>query len=169
MKRFAICVLAGVLLSGGSAWSEEEVMVLQVNSAKLMSQPSFLGKPVATVRRGEKLTVQDWNKTWFEVRSTKGKVGWINKRSVAEFERAELSSDGETSTGATGDEVEIAARGFSKDVEKKYRQNNAELDFRHVDRIEKLNVDVEKAAKFAARAGLGDAVPAKASSARGEN
>lgn len=138
-------------------------MTLQVNSAKLMSTPSFIGTPVATVRRGQKLSVRGTSNTWLQVKAPSGKTGWINKRSVAKFARAELSKDGGTSTGATGDEVEIAARGFSKDVEKKYRQNNAALDYRHVDRIERLNVDVRKAAKFARQAGLaGSAVPAKA-------
>lgn len=164
MKRFAMgCVLAAVLLSADGVRSEESAMMLQVNSAKLMSSPSFIGTPVATVRRGQKLAVSGSSHTWLEVRTASGKTGWINKRSVAKFERAELSSEGGTSTGATGEEVDIAARGFSKDVEKQYRKNNTKLDYRHVDRIERLNVDVRKVSKFARQAGLaGSAVPAKA-------
>ena len=45
------------------------------------------------------------------------------------------------SDSASSDEVELAGRGFTPQVEGQYREKNPNLDFSHVDKIEKTAID----------------------------
>jgi len=130
-------------------------ITVRVLSAKVMDNPKFIGKTVAQVSRGAYLTYQDKKNGWYQVQTADGKTGWIHKSAVLE-KKVQLSSKmGQAGSGASQEEIELAGRGFTKDVEEKYRSEHGDLDFSHVDNIEALQMDSETVARFAAAGQVG--------------
>ncbi len=150
---------AGVLLLWSAVIealpSKGSTVTVQVMSVKVMKAPGFLGATVATVVRGEHLTFEDAQKDWYKVTTGKGKTGWVNRSSVVDKKVALSTRPGGGTGGASQDEIALAGRGFSPEVESAYRGKHPELDFSHVDNVEKLDVDTEALAKFAADGKVG--------------
>jgi hypothetical protein len=127
-----------------------EALTVRVLQAKVMKKPSFIGASAANVSRGQVLLFKEAKGGWFHVSSPVD--GWIHSTAVTEGQVKLSTLAGSGGPVASRQEVELAGRGFTPEVEDKYRQQNPQLDFHHVDAIEKLVVDSEKLASFA-RAG----------------
>lgn len=159
MKRWILALVAVGLVAGGAGTllagpKKGDTITVRVFSAKLMAEPKFIGKTVVEVSRGEFLTFEDKKRAWYQVKTSSGKTGWIHKSSVVD-KKIELSSEAGQSGGTSQEEIELAGRGFTPEVEDEYRSQHADLDFSHVDNIEKTGVDLESVAKFAAAGGVG--------------
>ena len=145
--------LVGLAASiGYTAPKPGQVVTVRVLRAKVMKAPRYIGAVSMTVSRGEKLTVREVKGLWYRVDG--GATGWIHKSNVVES-AVQLSSKPGGGVGASNDEVELAGRGFTPQVEEQYRSQNPALDFRHVDAIERTEVDLEALTGFAAAGGLG--------------
>lgn len=141
---------AGIAFAGPKTGSTVTIRVL---SAKVMKAPKFIGAAAGSVSRGDQLTVKEVKGDWYLVEGSVS--GWIHKSSVTEG-KVELSSKpGETGSGVNRDEVELAGRGFTPQVEEEYRSKNPNLDFSHVDNIERTSVDPTALEDFVADGGLG--------------
>jgi hypothetical protein len=150
----ALLALAG---AAGAAPAKGQKVTVQTLTAKLMKTPSFIGATTARLVRGEQLTFVEAQRDWYRVQAPGGASGWINKSAVVDKAVALSTKPGGGAGGATPDEVALAGRGFSKDVEEKYRSEHRDLDFSHVDAIEKLDVDTDALAAFAAEGKVGGA------------
>lgn len=146
----ALCLSSAV----AGAPNKGSTITVQVMSTKLMKSPGFLGASIATVVRGDLLTFEEAQKDWYRV-TKDGKSGWINKVSVVERKLALSSKPGGGTGGLSEDEVALAGRGFSPEVEQEYRKRNPNLDFSHIDHIQTLQVEPEALAKFAAEGKIG--------------
>jgi hypothetical protein len=139
MKR----VLLVLLLSVGVAVAAPKVgstITIRVMSAKIMKTPKFIGSAAGNVSRGDQLVVKEVKGDWYRVEGAAS--GWVHKSSVTEGKVTLTSTPGGGSSGAVNrDEVELAGRGFTPEVEQKYKQSNPNLDFSHVDAIEKTSID----------------------------
>jgi hypothetical protein len=145
-----VLATAGAALAGIKAGSEITVRVM---SAKVMKAPKFIGTTAGTLSRGDLLTVKEVKGDWYRVEGAA--TGWIHKTSVVEG-KVELSTEpGGGGSGASRDEVELAGRGFTPQIEDSYRQSNPDLDFAHVDAIEKVNLDPGELEAFVAEGRLG--------------
>src|SRR5215470_18791204 len=131
----AALAVAAVVGAAAGAPDKGGTVTVQVMSAKVMKDPSFLGTTVATVVRGEHLTYQDSQKDWYKVTTSAGKDGWINKTSVVDKALTLSTKPGGGTGGVSEDEVALAGRGFSPEVEKQYRSQHPDLDYSHVDAI----------------------------------
>src|SRR5215831_18567584 len=155
MKRAWIGALV-ILVAAGAVWAQSgNVVTVQVLSAKLQKTPSFLAPTTAKVVRGEQLTSLETQKDWLRVSTQAGQQGWINRSSVIEKAVALSSKPGGSQGGVSQDEVALAGRGFSPEVEAKYRSGHPDLDYSHVDKIEKTDVDGAQLARFVADGHLG--------------
>lgn len=162
--RVVVGVLLASALAAGVALAAPKVgsiVTVRVLTAKVMAAPKFIGKSNGDVSRGQQLTVAEAKGDWIRVAGGAGAAGgWIHKTNLTE-RAVTLSSKpgGEGKGAASRDELELAGRGFTPQVEDQYRQKNPKLDFRHVDAIEKLEVDPEKLEAFIAAGELsvGDA------------
>jgi hypothetical protein len=154
---FAALLGAAGLGVGRAAPATGSTVTVQTLTAKLMKTPSFIGQTSAKLVRGEQLKFVEAQKDWYKVTSAKGATGWINKSAVVEKAVALNTKPGGGTGGATADEVALAGRGFSKEVEEKYRSEHRDLDFSHVDKIEALDVDTDAVARFAAEGKVGGA------------
>jgi hypothetical protein len=147
----ALALAAGWALAAKSG----DVITVQVMSAKLMKAPKMIGPSTATIGRGTQLTVAAAQRDWYQVATSDGKKGWIHRSSVVEKKVTLSSKPGGGAGGATEDEVGLAGRGFSKEVEDKYKSKHPDMDFSHVDNIEKYQVDTAALEKFAIAGKLG--------------
>lgn len=139
MKR----VLLLLLLATGVALAAPKVgstVTIRVMSAKVMKSPKFIGPTTGSVSRGDQLTVKEVKGDWYRVDGSY--TGWIHKSNVTEGKVQLASTPGGSSNGSVNrDEVELAGRGFTPQVEQQYKDKNPNLDFGHVDLIEKTSVD----------------------------
>ena len=146
MKRVLLLLLisAGVALAAPKVGSTVTIRVL---SAKVMKAPKFIGAAAGSVSRGDQLTVKEVKGDWYRVEGTQ--TGWIHKTNITEGKVALSSKPGGSGGNVNRDEVELAGRGFTPEVEQKYKQANPNLDFSHVDAIEKTSVDPAELEAFA--------------------
>ena len=146
MKRVLLVLLlgAGVALAAPKVGSSVTIRVL---SAKVMKSPKFIGASAGSVSRGDQLTVKEVKGDWYRVEGAQS--GWIHKTNVTEGKVALSSKPGGSGGNVNRDEVELAGRGFTPEVEQKYKQSNPNLDFSHVDAIEKTSVDPAELEAFA--------------------
>lgn len=135
-------------------WAAPKVgstVTVRVMSAKVMKSPKFIGPSAGGVSRGDQLTIKEVKGDWYRVEGAVS--GWINRTSVMEGGVA-LSTKPGGGGGASRDEVELAGRGFTPDVEEKYRGDHPDLDFSHVEAIEQTQVDFAELEAFVTEGGL---------------
>jgi uncharacterized protein YgiM (DUF1202 family) len=153
-------VLAAALAFPGVALTAPKggaTITVRVINTKVMKTPSFVGGSAATVSRGDHLTFKEAKKDWYRVVTSGGVEGWIHSTNV-EDKKVELSTKpGGGGGGASSDEIELAGRGFTPEVEQEYRAKHGDLDFSHVDAFERVAVDADELAKFAAKGKVGGA------------
>lgn len=153
-KLSSRAALLAVLLAAGLAVAAPKIgsiVTVRVLTAKVMAAPKFIGKSSGDVSRGQQLTVAEVKGDWIRVTGGGGSSGWVHKTNLTE-RAVTLSSKpgGEGKGAASRDELELAGRGFTPQVEDQYRQKNPKLDFSHVDNIEKTSVDLAKLEAFIA-------------------
>ncbi len=155
MKKLAamlfVLTLAGAAIAGVKAGSQ---VTIRVMSAKVMKAPKFIGTTAASLSRGDALTVKEVKGDWYRVEGAA--KGWVHKTSVIEG-KVELSTTpgGGGDGGASRDEVELAGRGFTPQIEDSYKRDNPNLDFAHVDAIERTGIDPAELEAFVAEGELG--------------
>lgn len=147
----AILAAAAVVVAAPKAGT---VVTVRVMSAKVMKAPKFIGPAAGAVARGDQLTIAEIKGDWYRV--TGAAKGWINRTNVMEGKVA-LSSKPGGGGAASRDEVELAGRGFTPDVEQEYRGKHPDLDFSHVEAIEETGIDFAELEAFVAEGELGGA------------
>lgn len=129
----------------------EDVMAanqsVQVRESQLRKSPSFLGKIVATVHYGDRLSVLKEEDSWIKV-SADGTQGWIHSSAMTTREIVLNPNAGDLSRAADSDEIALAGKGFNKQVEEKFRQQNSNVNFDMVDKMESSTVSQEEIEAF---------------------
>lgn len=117
-----------------TAYAEQKVLGVQNKEGQLRSQPSFLGKIVATVGYGAAVTVIEEQGDWLKVTSAApAATGWIHvsvltKKAVNLKAGQDVASVGES-------ELVIAGKGFNQQVEQEFQQKHKDIDFQWIDRM----------------------------------
>ena len=124
-----------------------EVFSVQQKEGKLREKPSFLGKILKSLSYGTKVSVENKQGAWFQV-SVSGSKGWLHKSSLTEKEIVLNAGDKRVSSDVSDDELVLAGKGFSEQVEKSYRQENPAINFGLVDKMEAYSVNPDKLASF---------------------
>lgn len=120
-------------------------------NAAMMAKPQFLGSSVASLRRGEKVKMLRAEGAWYLV-SSNGREGWIHSNRVTE--QIIRMRTGDTGSGTSRGEAELAGRGFGPQTEEAFKEKNPKLDFTHLDRIQEANVEPSSVSAFHAAGGL---------------
>jgi hypothetical protein len=134
--------LALVLLMPGTAWSEV-LKVVQPNQS-MYPDPDFSDTPIAAVPVGAEVNVENQAGDWYKVHY-QNKVGWINRQAFEQSQGPSKFNLGSLLFGkpvkeTSSDEVALAGKGFTPEVENSYRAKHPELNFALVDRIETYKV-----------------------------
>ena len=135
--------LALAMLMPGPGWAEV-LKVTQPNQS-LYPDPDFACTPLAPVPEGAEVNVERQAGDWYKV-SYQDKTGWIHRQAFPAPKSGSAMSlpgllFGTPVKQTSSDEVALAGKGFTPEVESSYRQKHPEMNFALVDRIESLKVD----------------------------
>ena len=140
-------ILAGCMaLAATAAWAAKEMSV-QVRDGQLRNRASFLGTVVGTVAYGDRVTVNQTQAGWCEV-SLAGKTGWIHESALTPKRVVLSAGANDARTGASGQEVALAGKGFSKEVEAAYKKENQNIDYTWVDWMGQQKIPTEQLVQF---------------------
>lgn len=149
--RMVFLVSLGVLASA-AAWSEN--VWVQVENTAVRSRASYLGTVVDSVAYGEGLTVLGRSPGWIQVSGPRGGRGWIHESATTVKVIRRVEGGADVDTAASSDELALAGKGFSREVESSYRARNRDVDFSWIDRMEKLSFEPEELQRFLKEGGL---------------
>lgn len=155
MKQNRFLPAAALALALAAAAVRAAQMSVQVQNGVLRDKASFLGKPVGNVAYGDRVDVLASQGDWRQVRAASGAAGWIHG-SALDSKRVALSaaSGGDVRLAASTDEVALAGKGFSQEVETAYKKQNRSLDYAWVDRMATFKVTDAEALRFLQEGGL---------------
>lgn len=124
-------------------------------ATSIKSSPSPFGGVVGELAAGDKVKVIATQGAWSQLGNEQGEaLGWTHS-SALQRRTLSLNPDGEAATvEATSDELALAGRGFSSEVESEFKKNNADLPFDQIDALEARAVSLEEAVKFLKAGGL---------------
>ncbi len=149
-------LLIGLFVFAASVFeaAAQDRMSVQIREGQLREQPSFLGRVVATAEYGERVSVQETRGPWRRVR-VRGEEGWIHESALTS--RRVVLEPGEEDVGpaAARDELALAGKGFSEEVEQEFRVRHRDADFSWVDRMEReWDLSMDEIARFLREGGL---------------
>lgn len=155
LSVFIVILSAGVIIPAPIALAER-MMVVQVREAQIRSTPSFLGKISARAGYGEKLTIIADQKGWIKVRKNAPSTteGWMHRSALSTVKVILKSSDKSTTGKPATQEVALAGKGFNENIERGYATEYQNLDYKWVDKMEKMTSNPEELAKFIANGSL---------------
>jgi hypothetical protein len=147
--------LAALVLGAGSGWGET-LTVTQPNQ-QLYPDPDFASAPLGPVPQGTPVNVLKQSGDWYQV-DYQGKTGWLPRQAFPEARGPKFSLPGLLFGGpvkeSRTDEVALAGKGFTPEVEASYRSKHPEMKFAHVDQVEAFRVDEGKLQAFIKEGGL---------------
>lgn len=145
----ASLAFAAACLVGAAAWAAETLTVME-REAAIRKAPRTYAPRLAVAKEGDRVTVLERAEPWLRVEYG-GVEGWLNESSVIANEDF-IPSTSQTARGVRVTEQSAAGRGFTPEVEAKYRSDNPNLAaaFAEVDRIEKRTFPDERIVEFLA-------------------
>lgn len=160
MKRWVVCLCMMLMIAAQASalTPKPATMSVQVKNGQIRGTPSFLGAIVAPVAYGDRVNVVSEQGEWMKVATEQGKEGWIHGSALTKKRIVLQAGDKDVAGAASGDELALAGKGFSSEVEGKFKAANKDIDFAWVDRMEKWKVDVKEMQKFLKE---GDVTPAE--------
>lgn len=147
MRRRTGTATLALLVLAIAAWAATQFSV-QVRGGKLRERPSFLGRVTATVPYGTRVTVLEEKGAWRRVRDEAGHAGWIHASALTAKKLELAAGERDVAAGASGEELALAGKGFNAAVEAEFRDENPDIDFTWVDRMERITVTPEEALAF---------------------
>lgn len=142
-----LCVATAVALAAAA-----KSMSVQVRKAEVRDNPNFLGKVVASLAYGDKVAVEEQNGPWMKV-TAGGASGWVHSSALT-TKTIVMQAGGAAETTASSGEMALAGKGFNADVEAQFKANHKDIDFKWVDRMEKIVIAPSKIKSFADDGGL---------------
>lgn len=121
-KRVFFLFLMAIAMTT-AAWAAGQTLTVRVRETPMRSDPSFTGKPGATLSYGQTVIVLEERDAWVKARGSGGE-GWVHGNALTE--RRLILTSGARNVSATADEREVAAagKGFSAEVERAYREDH---------------------------------------------
>jgi uncharacterized protein YgiM (DUF1202 family) len=151
----ALALLTLLLLPGIAM--AETMKVTQPNQS-LYPDPDFASAPVASVPVGAAVTVLQQAGDWYQV-EYQGQRGWLNRQAFPAPAAGSWFNPVGLLTGApvketSSDEVALAGKGFTPEVESSYKQKHPEAKYAEVDQVEAQQVAPAKLQAFITEGGL---------------
>jgi SH3-like domain-containing protein len=130
----------------------QETLSVQVKEGEIRATPSFLGKIVARVAYGDRVSVVEKRGQWRKVSVGGGKVqGWMHTSALTNKRIALHAGETNVQTGATQNELALAGKGFNEQVETQFRKENKNLDYTWINRMETFKVSPDTMRGFFAQ------------------
>ena len=145
MKRKYSLVVVALLLMTGVAMAASFKVITQ--HAMIRKDKRFFAPVVIRVPYGEVIQQLERQGDWLLV-SYGGKRGWIHTSAVQEQKFRLSSLMTSEAQEASEDEVALAGKGFTPEVEKAFRGKNPQMRFDLVDQVESLKIPDQKLEAF---------------------
>lgn len=154
MKKvfLAVCCL---LCLGTSLWAKKgDTMYVSVEEAELKSGTGFFASRMGFLPYGSKVKVLAEDGRWIQVDSAEpgGPSGWLPSSSLTK--KKILVVGGLNTVSASADELALAGKGFSAEVEAQYTTESTAAIYAMVDNIEAAPLDVDGLLEFIVQGGL---------------
>jgi len=128
---------------------EQKMMSIQVKKGEIRSTPSFLGVVVARVSYGDRVYVREEKGPWVKVRMTgHNSEGWIHNSALTVKKIVFNAGAADVQTSASSNELALAGKGFSKQVENEFKEQNPKINYAWVNRMEKFVVSEKQIKQF---------------------
>lgn len=136
---FAIITAA---ITSGFAQSGQK-MSITVKKAQIRTAPSFLGKIIYNLEYADRVEVYEEKKGWYFVGSAQqSEKGWIHSSALVKKKIVLKATNADLESSASGSEVALAGKGFNKQVEAEYKNQN-DMDYTWVDKMETFGIENE--------------------------
>lgn len=144
-----IClVLLGVFLLNTVADAQKS-MTVQIQEGQLRATPSHFGKITAKIFYGDGVTVLEEKGDWKRVSVADGKgQGWLHGSALTSKRTILKAGRSQAGTSVSQDEIALAGKGFSEEVEKEYHKSNANLDYAWINRMETIRISPRQMENF---------------------
>ena len=150
-------ILGLAVLLCGSGLARAETMKVTQGNQSLYEEPNFSGTPVAPVPAGAEVNVVTISGDWYKV-EYQGNTGWMHRQAFAQAQAPKVGLPGMLFGGGVkeskSDEVALAGKGFTPEVEAGYRQKNPSMNYAQVDQVESFKVDNSQLQAFIRDGGL---------------
>ncbi|MBM4285258.1 MAG: SH3 domain-containing protein [Deltaproteobacteria bacterium] len=148
----AAALAAALLLGVGLVWAQ--TLKVSQSNQQFYPEPNFASNPVGPAPVGAHVKVLETKGDWYRV-EYQGKKAWLHRQAVPE---SPVFVPGQVGGGPVkqvkSDEVALAGKGFTAEVESGYRQKNPGLNYAQVDQIEAFRVDPGRLQSFIKEGGL---------------
>ena len=151
LGRAGLLALMLVLLP---ALAYAQTLKVVKNQDCLREQAQFFARPVASVKQGDQLKQLGIQGDWYQV-EFKGKQGWIHQSAVSTRSvRFSTFLGMGRAHAASAEEVALAGKGFTPEVEAGYRGKHPDMNYAAVDRVESFQVPDQEFQRFLKDGGL---------------
>lgn len=137
MKKKLLLVPLGLLVAFSIAWAATHKVITQ--EAVIRKDKRFFAPMISRIPYGEMLEELERQGDWLRV-SYKGTQGWLHFSAVQEqkFRLSDLS--GERAQASTKEEVALAGKGFTPEVENAFRNKNSSMRYDLVNQVQSYKV-----------------------------
>jgi hypothetical protein len=143
-RKILVWVLALCLIASAAAAATVKVIT---QDAVIRKDKRFFAPVLVRAPLGASLQELGKEGDWFRV-SYQGKEGWIHKSALQE-QKFQLSSlAGGKAEEASRDEVALAGKGFTPEVEKAFREKNPKMRYDLVNQVQAYQVDEQRLQAF---------------------
>jgi hypothetical protein len=127
----------------------QKMMSIQVKKGEIRSTPSFLGNIVARLSYGDRVYVREERGPWVRVGLPgNSNEGWIHTSVLTSKKIVLNPGAANVQTSASSDELALAGKGFSKQVEDEFKGKNPNINYAWIDRMEKFVVSEKQIKQF---------------------
>jgi uncharacterized protein YgiM (DUF1202 family) len=141
--------VAMVICMAATVAADDNLMSIQIKKGQLRTTPSFLGKIVAELNYGDRVAVIENKNAWIKVRaSAKNVAGWLHASALTSKTIILKPGAADVSQAASSDELALAGKGFSKQVEGEFKTKNPQLDYTWINRMEQMIVSQAQIKQF---------------------
>ncbi|MCL2265663.1 MAG: SH3 domain-containing protein [Treponema sp.] len=157
MKKvmFIFCLVLFITGIAAAQVSTGGTLYVSVKNVAIKSSTGFFAATRGTLSYGDRVTVLRVDGRFVEIRSAANSTltGWTASANLS----AKQVVPGTSST-ATAREVALAGKGFNQEVEQSYKNQNRNLNYTDVDRVEAFTVNESALRRFLeeGRLSLGD-------------
>jgi Bacterial SH3 domain len=155
-QRRLLLLLAGLIIFGATAavGLAQTFKVVQ-SKQQLYAAPNFSANALGSVPEGTEVQIIQQSGEWYQV-EYQGQQGWLSQQAFPGGKKFDLSNllKGKAVQESKTDEVALAGKGFTPEVEADYRQKHPNLNYAQVDQVEKFEVNPAQLQTFQREGGL---------------
>ena len=145
MKRSIVMTLLACLAV--PVWAAPKQMSVQVEETQIRKAPNFFSGKAGHLAYGDRVGVVQTQNDWVEISADQGD-GWVHSSALTKKKIKLKAGSDDVAAAASDEELALAGKGFSKEVETEYQARNPDADFSQLDHVEVLNFTPEQLVKF---------------------